>query len=97
MLRPGHPAEVADADLALPRTAVSTQTFTETHDIAPSQMVLTTRAVGWATSALSWDDTTVSALARQLGVDWHTCWDAVEVEARARTSDPARLQKVGSR
>jgi len=57
-------------------------------------MVLTTRAVGWATSALSWDDTTVSALARQLGVDWHTCWDAVEVEARARTSDPARLQNV---
>jgi transposase len=57
-------------------------------------MVLTTRAVGWATSALSRDDTTVSALARQLGVDWHTCWDAVEVEARARTSDPARLQNV---
>jgi transposase len=57
-------------------------------------MVLTTRAVDWATSALSWDDTTVSALARQLGVDWHTCWDAVEVEARARTSDPARLQNV---
>jgi len=73
-----------------------TQTFTEAHDIAPSRMVLTTRAVGWATSALSWDDTTVSALARQLGVDWHTCWDAVEVEARARarTSDPARLQNV---
>jgi hypothetical protein len=71
-----------------------TQNFTEVHDIAPSRMVLTTRAVGWATSALSWDDTTVSALARQLGVDWHTCWDAVEVEARARTSDPARLQKV---
>jgi transposase len=71
-----------------------TQTFTEAHDIAPSRMVLTTRAVGWATSALSWDDTTVSALARQLGVDWHTCWDAVEVEARARTADPARLQNV---
>jgi hypothetical protein len=46
------------------------------------------------TSALSWDDTTVSTLARQLGVDWHTCWDAVEVEARARTSDAARLQNV---
>jgi transposase len=71
-----------------------TQTFTEAHDIAPSRMVLTTRAVDWATSALSWDDTTVSALARQLGVDWHTCWNAVEVEARARTSDPARLKNV---
>ena len=71
-----------------------TTTFTESHDLAPPRMVLTTRAVDWATSALSWDDTTVSALARQLGVDWHTCWDAVEVEARARTSDPARLQNV---
>jgi hypothetical protein len=26
--------------------------------------------------------------------DRHTCWDAVEVEARARTNDPARLQNV---
>jgi transposase len=32
---------------------------------------------------LSYDDTTVSALARHLGVDWHTCWDAVEVAAKA--------------
>jgi hypothetical protein len=35
------------------------------------RLVRTTRAVDWATGALSWDDTTVSALARQLGVDWH--------------------------
>jgi hypothetical protein len=33
-------------------------------------------------------------LARHLGVDWHTCWDAIEVEAKARTSDPARLKGV---
>jgi hypothetical protein len=45
-------------------------TFTESHDLAPPRMVLTTHAVDWATGALSWDDTTVSALARQLGVDW---------------------------
>jgi transposase len=57
-------------------------------------MVLTTRAVVWATSALSYDDTTVSALARHLGVDWHTAWDAIEVEAKARTSDPDRLKGV---
>jgi transposase len=49
-------------------------------------MLLTSRAVDWAISALSYDDTTVSALARHLGVDWHTCWDAIEVEAKARTS-----------
>ena len=68
-----------------------TRTFSETHDVASPRTVLTTRAVGWATSALSYDDTTVSALARHLGVDWHTAWDAIEVEAKARTSNPDRL------
>ena len=42
------------------------------------------------------DDTTVSALARHLGVDWHTLWDAVEVEATARVDDPARLDGVAT-
>ena len=32
--------------------------------------------------------------ARHLGVDWHTCWDAIEVEAKARVGRPDRLQKV---
>src|SRR5215213_3331098 len=58
-----------------------TTTFSETHDVASPRTVLTTRAIAWATSALSYDDTTVSALARHLGVDWHTCWDAVELDA----------------
>ena len=39
--------------------------------------MLTVRAVRWATDALSHDDTTVSALARHLGVAWHTVMDAV--------------------
>jgi transposase len=63
-------------------------TFSEAHDLAPPRMALTVRAVRWATDALSCDDTTVSALARHLGVDWHTAWDAIEVEAKARTKDP---------
>jgi transposase len=71
-----------------------TVTFSEAHDLAPPRTALTVRAVGWAADALSYDDTTVSALARHLGVDWHTCWDAIEVEAKARTSDPARLNGV---
>ena len=57
-------------------------------------MVLTVRAVRGATDALSYDDATVSALARRLGVDWHTLWDAIEVEATARVGDPGRLQGV---
>lgn len=74
--------------------ACPTTTFSETHNVAPPRAALTVRAVRWATDALSYDDTTVSALARHLGVDWHTCWDAIEVEAKARVSDPARLKNV---
>jgi transposase len=69
-------------------------TFSEAHPVAPPRMRLTVRAVLWAADALSYDDTTVSALARHLGVDWHTCWDAIEVEAKARISDPVRLKGV---
>jgi transposase len=69
-------------------------TFSQAHELAPPRMALTVRAVRWAVDALSYDDTTVSALARHLGVDWHTCWDAVEVEAEARVADPARRQHV---
>jgi transposase len=72
----------------------ATTTFSEAHDLARPRAVLTTRAVEWAADALTHDDTTVSALARHLGVDWHTCWDAIEVEAKARVGRPERLQKV---
>jgi transposase len=75
-------------------TLCPTTTFTESQHLASPRMVLTSRAVAWATNALSYDDTTVSALARHLGVDWHTAWDAIEVEAKARTSNPDRLRGV---
>ena len=68
--------------------------FTERHDLIPPRAKLTSRAVCWATDALTVDDTTVSALARHLGVDWHTCWDAIEAEATRRLADPARLDGV---
>jgi transposase len=70
-----------------------TVTFSEAHDLAPPRTALTVRAVGWAADALSYDDTTVSALARHLGVDWHTCWDAIEVEAKARTKRPSPAER----
>ena len=66
--------------------------FTERHDLMPPRAKVTTRAAAWATDALTLDETTVSALARHLGVDWHTCWDAVEVEAARRLADPGRLE-----
>ena len=72
----------------------TTATFSEEHDLAPARAVLTTRSVAWATDALSHDDTTVSALARHLGVDWHTAWNAVEVEAKTRIGKAGRLAGV---
>jgi transposase len=72
----------------------ATTTFTEQHPIAPPRAVLTVRAVRWATDALSQDDTPVSALARHLGVAWHTAWSAIETEAKARVAQPERLAGV---
>jgi transposase len=74
--------------------ACSRATFSELHEQIPPRARLTTRAVVWATDALAHDDTTVAALARHLGVDWHTLWDAVEAEAEQRTSQPQRLTGV---
>ena len=71
-------------------------TFSEVHDLAAPRAKLTRRAVTWATDALVWDDTTVAALARHLGVDWHTCWDAIETEATKRLADPDGLAGVGT-
>ena len=71
-------------------------TFTETHELAAPRAVLTGRAVVWATDALADDDTTVSALAPRLEVDWHTLWAAVRREAEDRLALPARLAGVSA-
>ena len=76
--------------------ACPVSTFTEIHELAVPRAVLTTRAVVWATDALAEDDTTVSALARRLGVDWHTLWDAVKGEAERRLAQPGRLDGVSA-
>ena len=56
--------------------------------------MLTSRAISWAINALAHDDTTVSALARHLKVDWHTLWNAVRGEATRRTERPERTRGV---
>lgn len=43
-------------------------TFSEDHPIAERRAALTRLAITWAVDALESDDTTVSALARRLGV-----------------------------
>ncbi len=47
--------------------------FSESRPLAAPREMLTRRAVVWAADALADDDTTVNALARRLGVDWHNC------------------------
>jgi transposase len=69
-------------------------TWSETHGFAKPRSKLTTRAVGWAVDGLRHDDTTVSALARHLGVDWHTAWNAIKVEATKRVKRPERDKGV---
>jgi transposase len=69
-------------------------TFTEEHPLARPRAKLTTRAAKWATGTLQRFDTSVSALAHQLGVSWHTAWDAVRVEAVRRIGATDRLQGV---
>ena len=79
-----------------PEPDCPTDTWTEQHELIAPRAVLTSRAIAWATDALAHDDTTVSALARHLRVDWHTLWRAIKAEATRRTSGPDRLSGVNT-
>jgi transposase len=70
--------------------------WSETHDQIGVRAKLTTRGIEWAVAALAWDDTSVSAVARRLGVDWHTVWDAVRPVMKRRVENPSRLSGVTS-
>lgn len=72
------------------------RSFSETHPFAQPRARLTARAVGWATGMLRTDDTTVAALARRLGVGWHTLWRAIQHHAQEAIGDVARLGGVTS-
>ena len=51
--------------------------------------------MAWAIQTLRWDDSTVSALARQLGVDWHTLMNAIRAQALEHLDDePARAARL---
>ena len=74
--------------------ACEVSTWTEDHPYAAKRSKLTTRAIAWAVDALRHDDTTVSAIARHLGVDWHTAWGGIGPEAERRVAAPGRLSGV---
>ncbi len=69
-------------------------TWTEEHPYARARAKLTSRAVAWALEALRHDDTTVSAIARHLGVDWHTAREAIRHAATTHLAEPGRLTGV---
>ena len=77
-----------------PEPACLRSTWTEDHPYASARAKLTTRAVDWAIDALRHDDTTVSAIARHLGVAWDTCWSAIKAAATTRLADPSRLENI---
>jgi len=68
--------------------------FTEDHGLAAPRAKLTTRAVWWAMSCIQRDTASVAAVARRLGVDWHTLWDAIKPLLAALADDPARFDGV---
>ena len=70
---------------------MSVRTFSEAHDVAPPRMVLTTRAVRWAVERAQLRRHHRLGAGPASGVDWHTAWNAIEVEAEARAGDPDRL------
>jgi len=77
-----------------PEPVCPRRTWTEDHPYAAPRAKLTARATGWALDALRHDDTTVSAIARHLGIAWDTCWAAVKSAAKTRLGDPDRLKGV---
>ncbi|WP_407659559.1 hypothetical protein [Kineococcus indalonis] len=72
-----------------------TGVWSEEHPALPARAKLTARAVEWSVQTLRWDDSTVCALARQLGVDWHTLMDAIRTRAHQDLNDePARAARL---
>jgi transposase len=68
--------------------------FSENHLLAGPRAKLTTRAAWWAFSCIQRDTASVAAVARRLGVDWHTVWDAIAPLLSELAADPGRLTGV---
>ena len=79
-----------------PEPACSRLTWTEEHGFAAPRAKLSTRAIDWAVDALRHDDTTVSAIARRLGVAWMTCWNGVQGAATTLVGRPERVRGVST-
>jgi len=56
--------------------------------------MLTTRAIWWVIGQLRRDHASVQSLARRLGVDWHTVWDAIKPVLEKLVKDEKRFTGV---
>jgi len=77
-----------------PEPACARRTWTEVQPYATPCAKLTARATSWAVDPLRHDDTTVSAIARHLGVAWDSCWSAIKADAQTRIAEPDRLKGI---
>ena len=68
--------------------------FSEGHRLAPPGTKLTGRAAWWAIGYIQRDTASVAAVARRLGVDWHTVWEAIKPLLEELADDPGRLAGV---
>jgi transposase len=70
-------------------------TFAEAvPDLAVGGAKLTVRAIWWAINQLRREHAAVAGIARQLGVDWHTLWKAVEPVLDDLATDESRFAGV---
>jgi hypothetical protein len=74
------------------RPACPVAGFSENHPLAPAQVKLTSRAAWWAIGSIQRDNASVASVARRLGVDWHTVWDAMAPLLAELADDPDRLR-----
>jgi len=68
--------------------------FSEDHGLTSSRAKLTVRAAWWALSCIQRDNASVASIARRLGVDWHTVWEAIKPLLEQLADDPNRLVGV---
>ena len=68
--------------------------FSEDHELAVPRAKLTVRAAWWAISCIQRDNASVASVARRLGVDWHTVWEAIKPLLAELADDPDRLVGV---
>jgi hypothetical protein len=72
--------------------ACSVGGFSEDHPLAPAQVKLTSRPAWWAIGSIQRDNASVASVARRLGVDWHTVWDAMAPLLAELADDPGRTR-----